>query len=219
MLGRCHFQVCEKTPRRGLRVVKIDHVPHEVRAIAGNQFVGHVVRTFVVRRDEIVILLFRGRKLEAVEGSVKRRAYQFIPIAWGRRPFRTVGNNLFQVFSPVRIAHGRFDLRVGDQRNILGTLHGVQVRQQRHSQPIVTVDPVVPAQHHAGFPGLASPQHRGRGCTHVAEIYRRVTCSGQLAIECVWLLEEHRKIRARRNRVQDRRQSEQHRYANRCPKS
>jgi hypothetical protein len=194
---RCrHIKIGDDAAFHGLGIIEIDGFPHEVGAIGRHQFVGHSVWARIVGRHEFVVLSSAGLDLKAVQGPIVSRAHQLIPIATRGLSRFLVGHDLFKIFSAILVAQSRFQLAVRKQGNTFGFLDPVEVGIKGNREPVVTTNPVVAADHHARFAGLAASQGGWRRSAHLCQVHGGVTSSGEGPVVAVRLLQEDGNIRA-----------------------
>lgn len=104
---------------------------------------------------------------------------------------------------PVRVPQFHLQPRRRRRRNLHWIVHRIQIGNQRYRQPVVSVNPVIPAQHHARLAIPAGPQLRRRFRAYMVQINsgvpRRIHCP-KLAKR---LFQQQRGIRPRRSAAQD----------------
>src|SRR5262249_2737041 len=94
------------------------------------------------------------------------------------------------MLASVLIAQERDELRIGEERNLLGQIYGVQVRHQRDRVPVMTGDSVVAAQNHALLAHLSTAQNERRVRANTIEIDGDVSGTGEGSVVAVRLLQE-----------------------------
>ena len=147
---------------QGLGIIKIYDVFYEVRAIAGNAAVVRTIRRRVVSADQSRVLLRAGFNFEAVARAVVGRAYKLVPVPIGGSAVRFVRSDPAQMQPSVAITEKCDHLGVGEQRDVLGPLDGIEVRDQGNRRPVVAVDAVIAAEHNPRLPVRAGAQHQRR---------------------------------------------------------
>jgi hypothetical protein len=69
MFGGCDRQICNNAAMCRARKVKVDKVPHEIRAVIGEQIEVTAIFAIVILGDQPIVLLIRCRKLKTVDLS------------------------------------------------------------------------------------------------------------------------------------------------------
>jgi hypothetical protein len=147
---------------QGLGVIEIYNVLHKVRAVAGDAAVVRTIRGGVESADQSRVLLRAGFNLEAVARAVIRGTYKLVPVSPGSCAVRFVRSDLLQMLPSIAITEKRDHLGVGVQRDFLGPIDGIQVRDQWNRCPVITVDAVIAAQHNPSLAARAGPQDQRR---------------------------------------------------------
>src|SRR5580698_8264553 len=141
----------------GVRIVEIDGLPGEVTAIVKTNIKVTFVDPGIELLNERVVLCRAGFYAKGIAGPVVSGAYQLHPIVGWRAAVLLVGCNLPKIASPVFVpqVHNVFHARA--QRNLISPIDGIEVRQQRDRDPIVSADAIIAADHNALLSGVASP--------------------------------------------------------------
>src|SRR6266851_882358 len=98
---------------------------------------------------------------------------------------RSIRSDVFQMGAAILIAKEGHELGVRVERNILRVLDGVQIRNERDGDPIVSRDSRVPADDHAVLAGVAASQKDGSRGADPRQVNRGVAGSGEGSIVAI----------------------------------
>ena len=137
--------------------------------------VSHILAV-VEDRDEPLILLRRAVYLKPMYCPDVRLANQLRPLPLGSFTLLVVRSQRHQVLPTIRILQ-RPNLRLVRCRwNITQIVDSIEVSDQRHGNPVIAVDLVIPADHHPILPLVANPKRRWRISTDVIQVNRCMSC-------------------------------------------
>jgi hypothetical protein len=141
----------------GVRIVKVDGLTHEVRAVMKHNIEMTVVGPGVEHLNEGVVLLRSSFDAKGITGSVVCGAHELCPIVRGRTAVLVVGCDLPKVAPPIFVPQDYYVFLTRAQRNLIRPIYRVEVRQQRNRDPIVAADTIVTADHDSLLTLVASP--------------------------------------------------------------
>ncbi len=160
-LGRLFWRhdphVGDETAVERARIVEINGLADEIRAIAEQEIEATLVGAGVECLNEGVVLLLSGFDPKSIDGPVVCGAYQLGPISLGRAAVVCIRRHLREICSPIGVPQHGNVFQTYRQRNPLRLIYGVQVRQYRNRDPIEFGDAVITADHDALLALVASP--------------------------------------------------------------
>src|SRR5208282_3755926 len=197
LLGSRDAEIANQATMQRVGVIKIDHLAHKIGAVSLHKVIALAVGLAVELGDQQRILFRAGLNLESIDCPVIRCSGHLIPVSLGRSAVGAIRSKRFQVIATVLISEESNQLGVGEQRNRLRPVNRIQIGNERDRNPIVSRDPVVPAQDHSGFALGTRTQDYRRHRANAAQIHSRVASSGQRAIVAIRLFKKERRSRMR----------------------
>ena len=140
LFRRGDAQVADDAAMHGMWVVEIDNLTRKVRTVRRNQLPAPMVGPVVELADQRGILLRGGLNLIRVDGAEVRGPDQLVPVSIRCPAIGKIGSERLQVIAPVAVAQKRDHLVVGEERDVFPFFHGVQVRDERNCDPVVSRD-------------------------------------------------------------------------------
>src|SRR5262249_29635715 len=190
LLGGGHTQIRDHGPVQRSRVVEVDHCANKIGTIRGKQLVARRIRTIVQESDKFVVLFVAGLDLEGVESAVVGRADQLNPRPLRHLPISAIWSNVSQMFPAILIAQEGPQSYISVDRNFLGTIHRVEVRNQWNGVPVVRANAVIAAEHHPFFTRLTPAKNNGTVGTDSIQINGHMSCAGKCSIHTERLFEK-----------------------------
>ncbi len=108
LLRRHNAHVAEQATVDGVRIVEIDRLADEVRAIVKQKIEAALVAAGVECPDELIVLLLGGIDTEGIDGPVVSGADELYPIASGRAAAIGIGRYVFKICTPVGVSQSRY---------------------------------------------------------------------------------------------------------------
>jgi hypothetical protein len=182
----------------GVRVIEVEDFLRKVGTVIEEQIEVGNIAAGIESLDQRCVLFGGGVDFEAPDAAVVGRAEELDPFAAGDFMFRVVGDEVFKVVATIRVAQFKFEFGRDVVRDLRDVIDGIEISEQRHRQPVVSINAVIAAEHNAGLALFAGAEVGGSVGANAAEVNGGVAGRVHGAETAKGLFEEQGRVSAGR---------------------